>query len=178
MRERCFYEKYRRSPRIGANHCPRCQKRQYADPRRVDGYEPSLGKTAGNAVEVAEAVGYLKGEYRDSRLTEIVTTLGTEALLSTNLASSREDAVQKMQKALDGGHALEKFAKMVAALGGPADFTDDVQKYLPQAPVCRPVYAQSEGYLCKTDTRGIGTALIVWGGNAVLRISVSIIRSV
>ena len=123
-----------------------------------------LGKTAGNAVEVAEAVGYLKGEYRDSRLTEIVTTLGTEALLSTNLASSREDAVQKMQKALDGGHALEKFAKMVAALGGPADFTDDVQKYLPQAPVCRPVYAQSEGYLFKTDTRGIGTALIVLGG--------------
>lgn len=126
-----------------------------------------LGRTVGNALEVAEAVDFLKGARRDSRLSEVVTALSVQALRLSGLAASDEEAREKTERALDGGEALERFAKMVAALGGPADFTDDVQKYLPQAPVCRPVYAKREGYVVKTDAKGIGTVLTVLGGQRV-----------
>lgn len=123
-----------------------------------------LGRTVGNALEVAEAVAYLKGEARDSRLHEVTMALCVEALMLKGLAFSREEARDKLEKALDSGAALEKFAKMTAALGGPADFTDDVWKYLPKAAVCRPVYAQQEGFLSGLDTREVGLAVTVLGG--------------
>lgn len=123
-----------------------------------------LGRTVGNAVEVAEAVAYLKGEYREPRLHEVTMALCAEALVLKNLASSREDARAKLQHALDSGKAAELFARMVAALGGPADFMDDPWKYLPKAPIVRPVYAKKDGFVSGMDTRGVGLAVIVLGG--------------
>ena len=49
---------------------------------------------------------------------------------------------------------------MVTALGGPADFCDAPQKYLPQAAVIRPVYPQTAGWVIGMDTRGIGLSII------------------
>ena len=63
---------------------------------------------------------------------------------------------------MTAGAAAERFARMVEALGGPADFVDNAPKYLPQAAVVRPVHA--EGVLSKVDTRAIGNAIIGLGG--------------
>lgn len=123
-----------------------------------------LGRSAGNAVEVAEAVAFLKGDYRNPRLNEILIMLATQALTLGGLASSDEDAREKAERVLNDGSALEKFAKMVASLGGPSDFTDDVWKYLPQAPISRPVYAKREGFVSGMNTQGIGMTMTVLGG--------------
>lgn len=123
-----------------------------------------LGTTVGNAVEVAEAVSYLKGESRNERLHEVTMALCAEALVLKNLATSRDDARTKLQQALDSGKAAELFAKMVAALGGPADFMENTSKYLPKAPIIRPVFAKQDGYINTMDTRQVGIAVIVLGG--------------
>ena len=123
-----------------------------------------LGRTVGNALEIAEAVEFLKGSYREPRLLAVSTALCSEALLLTGLAADRDAARTKIQGVLDSGKAAEIFARMVAAMGGPADFIDNPQKHLPQAAFVRPVLAEKSGYIRTVDTRQIGNAFVVLGG--------------
>lgn len=123
-----------------------------------------LGYNVGNALEVAEAVSYLKGENIDPRMHEITLELCGELLVMAQLASSLDEAKAALQKALDSGAALGKFAQMVAALGGPKDFCDNPWKYLPKAKIIRPVFAEKEGYVRSMDTRGIGLSIIEMKG--------------
>lgn len=121
-----------------------------------------LGRTAGNALEIAEAVQYLKNDSREPRLNAVVLGLCAQMLVVTGLETDRERALQKVDEAVTSGRALEVFAKMVTALGGPTDFVDNPNKYLAQASVVRPVYAN--GVLTALDTYAIGNAIIELGG--------------
>lgn len=123
-----------------------------------------LGRSVGNALEIAEAVEFLKGSDREPRLLAVSTALCSEALLLTGLAADRDAARTKVQEALDSGKAAEIFARMVAAMGGPADFIDDPRKHLPKAAVIRPVTAEKSGYIRTVDTRQIGNAFVTLGG--------------
>lgn len=119
-----------------------------------------LGHSAGNAVEVKEAVDFLKGENIDPRLHKITLELCAELLVLAGLEADTAAAAAKLQKTLDSGQALEKFAQMVTALGGPADFCDRPEKYLPAAAIIRPVFAEKAGFVTAQDTRGIGLSII------------------
>ena len=44
-------------------------------------------------------------------------------------------------EALDNGKAAACFGKMVAGLGGPADFVENYDNYLEKAEIIKPVYA-------------------------------------
>ena len=121
-----------------------------------------LGTTAGNAVEIAEVVRYLRNERREQRLDEVVLALCAEMLVVTGLEGDRDAARARCDDAVTSGRAAEIFGRMVAALGGPDDFLDRFERYLPQAPVVRPIHA--DGVLTTVDTRGVGNAVIELGG--------------
>ncbi|SHH71853.1 thymidine phosphorylase [Ferrimonas marina] len=123
-----------------------------------------LSSSAGNAVEIREAVRYLNGEQRNPRLHEITMALGAELLVLGKLAETTEQGWQKLQQALDSGEALRRFGLMVAGLGGPEDFVEHYDRYLPKAPVSKPVLAQSVGFVAEMDTRAIGMAVVHLGG--------------
>lgn len=126
-----------------------------------------LGYNVGNALEVAEAVDYLQGKNVNQRLHKVNMELCAELLVAARIASDIDEAKVRLQEVLDTGKALEKFAEMVAMLGGPKDFCDDVWKYLPKSQIVRPVYAKSAGYVTGMDTRGIGLSVIeLHGGRA------------
>lgn len=126
-----------------------------------------LGHSAGNAVEVQEAVDFLKGENVDSRLHRVTLELCAELLVLSKLAPDLDSAKAKLQQVLDSGLALEKFAQMVTALGGPADFCERPEKYLPKAKIIRPVFADKTGYISAQDTRGIGLSIIELKGGRI-----------
>lgn len=119
-----------------------------------------LGTTAGNAVEMLEAVNYLKNINVDARLHAITMELCANLLVQSKLFDSVDSAKQQLRKNLDSGKALEIFARMVASLGGPADFTDNPEKYLPQSPLKLPVFATTSGYVTAMNTRNIGLGII------------------
>ncbi|MDX1405994.1 MAG: thymidine phosphorylase [Woeseiaceae bacterium] len=123
-----------------------------------------LGKTAGNAVEIAEAIEFLKCVEREPRLDEVVLALCAEMLISTGLEESRDAARQKADDAVTSGKAAEVFARMVYDLGGPADIIDQHEKHLPVAPISRAVHAAKAGYVTAVDTLEIGNAIIELGG--------------
>jgi thymidine phosphorylase len=65
---------------------------------------------------------------------------------------------------LDDGSAAETFARMVAALDGPADFVERHESYLPRAGVTRPCVAERDGFVVTMETREIGITAIHLGG--------------
>ncbi|MFM4964609.1 thymidine phosphorylase [Aeromonas bivalvium] len=123
-----------------------------------------LASSAGNAVEVREAVRYLTGEYRNPRIHEVTLALCAEMLISAGLASDERDARAKLQAVLDNGKAAEIFGRMVTGLGGPVDFMERYDAYLPKAAIVRPVYAAQSGFVTAMDTRELGLAVVAMGG--------------
>jgi thymidine phosphorylase len=123
-----------------------------------------LGQTAGNAVEIIEAIEFLRNDNRDHRLNEVVMALCAEMLMLAGLETDEAAAKSKVEKAITSGDAAEVFSRMVAELGGPADFLDKYAEYLPTAPLTVPVRADDSGYLTKVDARVMGSAIVELGG--------------
>jgi thymidine phosphorylase len=122
-----------------------------------------LGRHVGNALEVAETVDYLTGN-QDGRLHDVVMSLAAEMLVLGKIDDTIDAARSRAEQSVASGAAAEVFAKMVAALGGPADFMDKAQSYLPSAPVIRPCFAQNSGYVTGMDAREVGVAVVGLGG--------------
>lgn len=122
-----------------------------------------LGWSCGNAVEMHEALALLKGEAAEPRLLEVTRTLCAELLCIGGLAATLEDGLTRVDAVLASGAALEHFARMVSALGGPADFTERAAHYLPAAPVVRPLIAKRGGWVSRMATRDVGLLLIEMG---------------
>jgi thymidine phosphorylase len=138
-----------------------------------------LGTTAGNALEVQEALDFLAGhtgcgmthgglaagtpgDGRDSRLLELTLALAGECLTLAGLSADAKDGRALAHRALKDGSAAEHFARMVAALGGPSDVFR--QSGLRTAPIQREVPAPREGHLIGMDTRALGLAVVLLGG--------------
>ncbi|TVP70852.1 MAG: thymidine phosphorylase [Rhodobacteraceae bacterium] len=123
-----------------------------------------LAPAAGNALEVSVAVDFLTGRARFPQLWDVTCALGAEALLLSGLASDLDAARAAMEDAFTSGRAAERFGQMVSALGGPADFMERPDAYLPQAPVIRAVAAPRAGHVAGFKAREIGLAVIELGG--------------
>ncbi|GAB4226500.1 MAG: thymidine phosphorylase [Kiloniellaceae bacterium] len=124
----------------------------------------TLGQSAGNALEVLECVALLTGGQGETRLREVTLALAAEMLLLGKLADTAPEALAKAEEALTSGRAAERFAAMVTALGGPADFLERAGEILPRAPLRRAVQAKAAGVVTACDTRAIGLAVIELGG--------------
>ena len=123
-----------------------------------------LGRSCGNAVETLEAVRYLRGEEVDPRFDLVTRTLTAELLVMGGIDATLEEAGERIGRVLANGQALEHFARMVSALGGPSDFVDRAAEHLPRAPVQRPFVAQRGGWVQQVATRDMGLACIELGG--------------
>ena len=123
-----------------------------------------LGHTAGNAVEIAESIEYLKNNHRESRLDEVVTSLCVEMLVATGLDNDRDSARAKVNEAVTSGKAAEVFARMVHELGGPADIVDNYEKHLPTASITQAVFPADAGFVAAVDAFAVGNAIIELGG--------------
>lgn len=129
----------------------------------TDMNEP-LCSAAGNALEVRDAIAYLKGENQRPRLHEVVIGLSAELLVLGGLAASEAEAEALLEQALASGKAAEIFGKMAAGLGGPVDLVEDPARYLPQADFVKEVPAPREGFLVGVQTRELGLAVVELGG--------------
>jgi thymidine phosphorylase len=123
-----------------------------------------LGRTAGNAVEVREAIDHLTGSAADERLLEVTLGLCAEVLVLGRAHSDHAAARAAAVRALGDGRAAERFGAMVARLGGPSDLVEDPDRSLPAAPVIVPAEADAGGVVTAIDVRALGIAVVSLGG--------------
>ncbi|CAN7245377.1 MULTISPECIES: thymidine phosphorylase [unclassified Variovorax] len=122
-----------------------------------------LGRSAGNALEVREAIDFLMGDEREPRLLEVTLALAARLLRLGGLAADLPEARAHAMRALDSGAAAERFARMVSGLGGASDLGQAVRQ-LPEAPVQCDLPAPQDGVLVAADVRAIGLAIVALGG--------------
>jgi thymidine phosphorylase len=123
-----------------------------------------LARNAGNALEMMEAIEFLKNGYRQPRLEEVIMSLGSEMLVLGSLAESPAVARHMLNDAIETGLAAERFAQVVSMQGGPSDILEQPAKHLLPAPVVRDLTAKEDGYVEFMDCRAIGMCVVELGG--------------
>ena len=123
-----------------------------------------LARSAGNALEVREAIAMLRGETSDSRLLEVTMALGAEVMVLGKLAKDAKAARSALARSITSGGAAERFARMVVSLGGPANLVEKPDAHLARAPRISDVLAPASGVVTAIDTRAIGFAVVALGG--------------
>jgi thymidine phosphorylase len=124
-----------------------------------------LGTTAGNALEVREAIDFLAGRGpREPRLQAVTIALAGEMLALSHVARDAAQGEAMARDALAGGAAAERFARMVHALGGPRDVMAARFGGLARARVQLEVPAPADGVIAAMDTRELGLVVVDLGG--------------
>lgn len=125
-----------------------------------------LGRAIGHSLEVREAVACLAG-VGPPDLRELVVRLAAEMAVAGGVADALEEGGAMAEAALDGGGAMERFARMVTAQGGDASFLQDPAsggRGLPTAPRTTLATAPEDGVVAEIDPLPLGYGLIAMGG--------------
>ena len=130
----------------------------------ITAMDQPLAAAAGNALEVRSAVDFLTGDSVDGSLFAVTCELGAEMLVLGGLAMSVAEGRARMAHAFESGAAAERFARMVAALGGPADFLERPADHLPQPEVVVAAVPSRPGLVAAIDARALGVAVVALGG--------------
>ena len=121
-----------------------------------------LAPSMGNAVEVRDALKVLSGQANNSKLAEVSIKLAS--FLTKHQGISGEQVEKKFQDLISNGSALEVFGRMVSALGGPIKFTDNWNRFLPEATVITEIPTLKPGYLNAWHGHDLGNTIVTLGG--------------
>jgi pyrimidine-nucleoside phosphorylase len=121
-----------------------------------------LGHNIGNALEVREAVGALRGGGPPD-LVELCLTLGAQLAQLAGVSAGEAEARALLRGALERGEAWAKFRQMVASQGGDLVYVDEPER-LPTAPVTLDAPAPRAGNVSAIDGMALGLAVNDLGG--------------
>jgi pyrimidine-nucleoside phosphorylase len=126
-----------------------------------------LGLAIGNSLEVIEACETLKGRgHRD--LLDVCMFLGSYMLMLAGIASTREEAVAELERALELGSGFAKLKQMVKAQGGNADALDDYS-LLPQAEIQYEIKAENNAYISSLNAENLGLCAMKLGAGRMTK---------
>ena len=121
-----------------------------------------LGRTIGNALDVAESVACLQGKGPED-LMEVSLALAAEMLLLGGVTENHREAMHRCQDAIANGTALDRFRRVVVAQGGDERVCDDPETILPRAERVELVRAEHAGYLQRLAAFPVGQASMLLG---------------
>jgi pyrimidine-nucleoside phosphorylase len=121
-----------------------------------------LGFAIGNALEVREAIGALRGG-GPADLVELCLTLGAQLVQLAGLRPSEESARDLLRQALDSGAAWAKFTQMIAGQGGDLAYVENPSR-LPVAPAQLDLPSPRPGYVAAIDGQTLGLVCNALGG--------------
>ncbi len=128
----------------------------------ITGMDQPLGRTAGNGVEVAEAVDVLRGR-GPADVRALTLALTAQMTLLAGVHADAATAARELAARLDDGRALEVFRRMVAAQGGDARVADDPARHLPRPGATLEVPSPRAGHVVLVDAGMIGRVVLQLG---------------
>lgn len=122
----------------------------------ITAMDQPLGRMAGNALEVQQAIEVLRGEGPED-LREVTLALGAELLVLAGEETDAEAAKARLEGLIESGAAWEKFRELVSAQGGDVRAIEDPD-LLPRAREVVEVPSPASGYVQKLAARNVGLA--------------------
>jgi pyrimidine-nucleoside phosphorylase/thymidine phosphorylase len=120
-----------------------------------------LGRTVGNALEMAESIETLQGKGPQD-LTTLSGELAAGMLQLAGAEKTIEAARARVGQALSSGAGLRKFQEVIAQQGGDPRVADD-PSLLPRAAVTVDVPAPAAGTVARIAARAVGHAAMILG---------------
>lgn len=120
-----------------------------------------LGVAVGNALEMKEAIQTLKGDGPPD-FVEHCLEIASHMLILGRRASTKEQARQMAQEAIDSGMGFEYLRKLVEAQGGDVSYVDHPEK-MEEAPLKTVIEAPKSGFVSKVHARDVGEVSLVLG---------------
>ena len=121
-----------------------------------------LGRAAGNALEVREAVEGLRGHGPEDLMT-VTFALGIEMLIVAGIAPDPSTARHLLRETIMSGRALERLMQIVEAQGGDPSLVEHPER-LPAAAVRQAFESPADGVLSSIEPRVVGRAIVALGG--------------
>ncbi|MBR3887479.1 MAG: thymidine phosphorylase [Clostridia bacterium] len=121
-----------------------------------------LGKYAGNALEVKEAIETLKGN-GEPDVVRVCLVLGAYMLKLAGVDDNIPNNIKLLQSKIDNGEGLEKFKELISRQWGDSRVIDDPEM-LPKAKYRIPLNSLEAGYIAGFDAKVIGQAVVNLGG--------------
>jgi pyrimidine-nucleoside phosphorylase len=123
--------------------------------------EQPLGRTVGNALEIAECIETLQGK-GPADLETLSVELAAWMLSLAGVAPNLDAARTRVRGALSSGAGLKKFQEVIALQGGDPRVCDDLSR-LPRAAESVELRAESAGRVTGIACRAVGTAAMLLG---------------
>jgi pyrimidine-nucleoside phosphorylase len=120
-----------------------------------------LGRTVGNALEVAESIDCLRGTGPADVMT-VTYALGAHMLVLAGAAADEGAARARLEAVVRSGVALAKFRAIVVAQGGDGRAIDDPAR-LPSASLQHGITATRDGWVSEVDAMGVALAALRLG---------------
>lgn len=117
-----------------------------------------LGHAIGNAIEIKETIEYLKGADLPD-IDAITKELAINMVLMGKKATTREEALTKIEESISSGKALAAFRKLIELQGGDSRIIDDYS-LLPHTTNVTEIKSKSAGFVKSIDSKSIGYALV------------------
>jgi pyrimidine-nucleoside phosphorylase len=127
----------------------------------ITAMDQPLGRTVGNALEVAECLETLKGR-GPADLESLSIELAAWMIHLAGVAAPLDAARAKVRGALASGAGLERLRRVVELQGGDPRVCDD-PSLLPQAPETVVVRSERDGRVARLAARAIGEAGMLLG---------------
>ncbi len=121
-----------------------------------------LGRYAGNALEVYEAIEILKGN-GEADVNRVCTMLGAYILKLAGVDDNIANNLKLIQSKIDSGEGLEKFKELVRRQWGDCSIFDEPEK-LKTAKYKVALNSIEEGYISNIIAKNIGQAVVNLGG--------------
>ena len=121
-----------------------------------------LGRYAGNALEVKEAIDTLNGK-GEPDVVRVCTLLGAYMLKLAGVDDNIPNNIKLIQSKIDNKEGLEKFRELISRHWGESRVVDDPE-ILPKAKYKIPLNALESGYIQSFDAKVIGQAVVNLGG--------------
>jgi thymidine phosphorylase len=92
----------------------------------------------------------------------VTYALGVQMLLLAKVAGTAAEARAQLERSIASGAALQKFGEMIAAQGGDARVTENLN-HLPHAKFAEPLLAAEAGHVTDVDAMAIALAALRLG---------------
>ena len=115
----------------------------------ITSMQQPLGRAVGNAIEVIESIEFLKGNMTPD-IKELTYEMAALTLITVGICQNKEEALDKINSALDSGLALEYLKKLIISQGGNA-FVCDNYRLFSQPKFAVQLKSDKDGYVHNVD---------------------------